>query len=325
MLSVAIATTVMFDRQDTLLVVKTLAMFFLILAVSQFLTYSYWLLGGPKSSIWLGTLFPPSEGLGHGVEWYFPFTLTVGSDRIGNIVLPRAGGIFREAGIYQMFIIFSFFAFDYLDVRYRRLARLLLIFSLFTTISTAGYVFFLVCVLYRMLSRRLFIKRVYVISIWRILVGITSIGLLAIAIYIVVWRAGAVSVVSKLYVQGYRLKELDRTLELLPKNFLFGAGFMAFQEEKIGMHLIGILPSIGLCGVFLYLLMTAFGILSNYTKDTFVLFLPVLATLLFAQPVYQKGFTVFLLFLSIKSLQANPALQTGPVLRKAKTKQSCAT
>ena len=324
MLSVAVAAVVMFDRQDALLVLKTLTYLFLILAVSQLVTFGYLLLGGVQHAVHLATLVPSGDTYHWSVELYFPFTVTVGVDPspIGDVILPRAVGVFREPGIYQMCIILSYFALDYLDIRYRRLARLLLIFSLFTTISTAGYVFFLACLLYSrwLVKRSWSTKRRYTFSVRKVIAGVVSILFLAIAVYIVVWRAGPVSVISK-FEQGERVGQINRTLELLPKNLLFGRGFMAFQEEKVGVHLIGILPSIGLFGGFLYLLMIAFGILSNYTKDTFVLFLPVLATLLFAQPVYQKGFTVFLLFLSMKSLQANPAFQTGSVLRKAKTKQ----
>lgn len=295
----ALISAFFFHPQDTLLVLKIIAVIFLWLSASQVITYSVTFLTGNPNLLLLGTLVAPTTAQPWPVYWHFPFTFTAGGEWFMGALYPRATGIFREPGIYQMFLILTYFLLDYLHFRYKQILRLVLLFGLFTVFSTAGYVIFLACLLYTQLPR-LKRKRTFFIAISMLFVISLA------AIYI--WDNDTLGVRYKIYVQGERIDEVSIGLAALAQSPWFGLGVV---EQTGGINFIASLSRIGLVGGVLYMTLVTYAVMKHTTRKTIIIYLPLLITMLFAQPLYTKGFTIFFWFLSVKSLQVVPHLSTA--------------
>jgi hypothetical protein len=291
-LIVALAATLLLKADDTVTILKTITLVVIVLSLSQLVTYGYILLGGTPSKLLIGDVIPQDfQGYPWAIQLYFPFTITVHFESLFGVQFPRAAGIFREPGIYQMLIIFSFFSLDYLNFSYKNFFRLLLIFSLFTVTSTAGYAIFLCCLLYKQL---VFLnrKKHFFIKVLAIMLLFTAVPFL--------WNLENVGLEYKLYEQGARTTQVELVYETLWQNPLFGIGIGAAEGRSI--NFLASLSSIGLVGALLYLLIVWCSVRFHYSRQTGTLILPIILTLLLAQPMFEKGFVIFLFFISTKSL-----------------------
>jgi hypothetical protein len=290
--SVATISTFLFLPKDVYLVLKTITVFFAILAISQIITYSLFLLVGiEKTPLIREYTSIDADRMPWGFKWYFPITVTAGSEVVFGSKMPRAAGIFREPGIYQMFPIFSFFALDYLDIRHKKLLRVMFAFALFTTFSTAGYVIFLSCLLY---------KYFFVHGKRRILRSFVVLSVIMCAI-LVVWRMENVGVADKL-IDEPRVKIVQASSELFVSNPLVGIGIAQYE----GINFIAAVAGIGIIGAVLYLMLVWASISRYLWSNVLTLYLPILLTAFFAQPMYLKGVVIFLLFLSFEMLKEKP-------------------
>lgn len=298
-ISVGIMVTFLFRQRDARLVWKVLTYVTLILSSSQVITYSCILLSHRPDTLFIADLIPPELAqTPWSIRWCFPLTLTAGFESILGMIFPRATGIFREPGLYQMLVNSVFFALDYLDIRHKNFIRLLLAFSLLTTLSTAGYFIFLVCLLYTQ-TFKIKKKRQFLIAVVTILVGV--------GISILIWEADVVGLKYKLFGESARLENMRETYELLQQRPILGFGR---AEGRRGINFLAVLQKIGLLGGGLYFIIVATSFRWNYSARTLVILMPLLLTLLFAQPIYEKGFVIFLLLLSTRALQSTPVLHS---------------
>lgn len=287
---VGLVATFFFQPDDTRLVLKTMAMVFIILSFSQAVTYIYMFITRNPSGILLGDLVTPNAAQPWPIRWYFPFTTTAGLQKFGGMLFPRATGIYREPGIYQAFLLMTYVSIDYLDFRRKWIIQLLILFALLTVFSTAGYVFFLACLFYKQLLK-IKAKRTFLLALLTIATVLIGGFLL--------WDAGVMGLRYKLYVQGMRLAQTQAVFEALRENPLWGLGI---GNTEGGVNFLAFLSSIGLVGGGLYVLMILYSIFTQCTPRTLEIYLPLLLTTLFSQPLYQKGIMVFMLFLSVRSL-----------------------
>lgn len=287
-----------FSREDAKIILKTITYIFILLSFSQLITYSYMFLTRNPNSIYLGDFISPNAAQPWPVKLYFPFTLTAGFEWLGNTLYPRATGIYREPGIYQAFLIFTYFSVDYLEIRIKSFVKIILLFALFTVFSTAGYVIFFTTLFYTQIFR-IKKKRTFIFAFLTII--LVAFGM------IYMWDAGLMGIQYKLYNQGARLEGVMAVPEALKNNLLFGLGL---GNSVGGINFISTLADIGLIGGFLYLLLVIYSFFTYYSPRSFVLLSPILLSLLFAQPLYNKGVTIFLLFFSAKTLFSKPG-KTG--------------
>jgi len=291
LLLVATVTLFLFQLQDVNNVFRVIFFIFFFLALSQTVTYTLmFLTRSPESLLW-GTLLSPTDAQPWSIRLYFPFTPTAGYEFVAGTFYPRATGIYREPGIYQAFVTMSFFAVDFFPFRRKLLMRLVLLFSLFTVFSTAGYIVFLITLSYKYILN---IKKIRTFLYAGVAVSITVIGLMFL------WDAGLMGIRYKLFTQGARLPQTIAVIAALKQSPFWGIGRI---ESVGGINFIAALSIIGLFGGALFVVLVVYALSVNYTKRNLIPFLPLLFTLVFAQPLYNKGIVFFMLLLCVKGLQ----------------------
>jgi hypothetical protein len=150
--TVVVGCILLISNLDTALVLKIVIIVVALLSISQLVTYSLIFLGLEESILILEEYW--RVGKASPVKLYLPYTFTVHFSRIAGHRVERAVGLYREPGVYQMVTAISYFALDFVQIRRKKLLRVLSLFSLLSTFSTAGYVIFLGCLVYKSLLIR---------------------------------------------------------------------------------------------------------------------------------------------------------------------------
>jgi hypothetical protein len=235
---------------------------------------------GPDKSYILDVVFPFSV-IGYG-SFNFEFF---------GIIFPRSFGPFREPGIFQIFIISSYFLLDLIDVRFQWFYKIILFFTLVTTFSTAGFVIFILCYLYKLivLDKTKIPKAIYVPIILLILYPLFQVVL-----------SSDYSFALNNKLDGKRWIAVLFSIEALKSNPLFGIGMFsnAATYETIGIHLLGLLGQIGLIGFSLFLFPFVYAFKKGWKSYSAFILIPLLLTYLFSQPLHDKSVMFFLLTLS---------------------------
>jgi len=206
----------------------------------------------------------------------FPFTQIYGIVRMGSMELPRALGFFREAGIYQMFIIFALFNVNRYFKKNLFLVYVLLIIGVFSTFSTAGLV-----LLVLIFSLKLFLDMKPFSSFFTL-----GISFLAFIFAPVVGFLDK----SETSIQSFndRLASFYEGIERLIDN-PFGIGLyntLDSSNRNLGINLFGMSSMIGVIGVVLVLLIYFLPLISySHKKLYFISIMPFFLTLLTSQPI----------------------------------------
>lgn len=283
----ALSALISVQKQFVDLILRTLIYFIVLLSTSQLLTYLLFAIG-VKEQILITEFVPSADYAWLPTKLFFPFTITLHEVWVAGIKIERSVGIFREPGLYQMYIIISYFALDFVNVRYQQLFRALLLASLFLTVSTAGYAIFLACMIYKQLvvNRRNYLYRFVVV-----VAGIILLILFA----NVPWFG----LLDKMERNIGRTTGVIESFQLLAASPVVGYGVVGgAMDRQYGVSLLASVHSLGIIGLGLYAALTLYAIRHNYTRQTLVLWLPLFATLLVSQPLFEKGIAIFMLFLN---------------------------
>ena len=284
---------------NTNLILKVVIYFTTIFAISQLITIIGIIFGYYKS-LRIGEMSVESY-IGR-LTLFYPFTICheSGYSIFGTLYgIPRGTGFLREAGLYQIYLIISFFSLDFINIKYKKIIRVILVLALFTTFSTAGITIFIIACFYKL------IFMMNLKSIKRILIStILIIMILFITYYFLI--AEKYGLLSKLQDVSGKIRMYDIILAIshIKDSPIFGIGFAeqsGFINENINM-IVGI-AKIGIIGMLLHISALFLGIKYHYTKDTFIIMLPIILTSLISQPIYYTALPIVFLFLQTKNLQ----------------------
>ena len=289
--TVVLAYTVLISDNDVELVLKTIVVVVALLSFSQFVSYGLKFLG---FEVLIAELYPVEEYASLPLKWYFPLTFTYHSVPIAGHQIERSVGIFREPGLYQLFINISYFALDFIRIKRKRYLRGLFILSLLMTFSTAGYAIFLVCLAYRtaLVQRRKRFRRFVLL--------LAIVGFLWIFFNIPFFGLS-----DKMARNPTRMMGIVDSWALFVQRPLWGYGITSRELSyggRLGVNLVTSLYKLGLVGLLLFLGLMTYALYKHYTMQTLVLWLPVFITLLISQPMYEKAFTMLMLFLPTQKL-----------------------
>ena len=244
----------------------------------------------------------------YNISIYFPFSLALGfgnSDYFG-LNIARAIGHFREPGIFQILVTASYFGLDYLDINRKRLWKILLLFTLVLTFSTAGIGSFVAAYFYyHVLSSKEKAKKDAWASIRRILSRFFYLVLAVAAGWWFVFTEQKFGLMRKLHFASgnVRVEAASDALTHFYEHPIFGVGYL--NPEISGLTFSSLFAQVGLVGVMLILLMIVAPNwrLIRSRHPILVLLIPVVLTMLLAQPLFDKP----LLYLFIALVTAYPA------------------
>ncbi|MSN25633.1 MAG: hypothetical protein GJV46_07140 [Geobacter sp.] len=231
---------------------------------------------------------------------YFPLTPAYGITKILGMPFFRSPGPFREAGIFQAFIVWAYFSIRGSGKREFCL-RTVLILGLFASYSTAGIVIFgltsTVSILFN-ISSAVKLKVIFK-EILAILMVISS--LLFIFLYMPIF--GLIDKLGKAQASvSDRVEATYNGLLLLVNNPL-GIGYFNSNDPRIGVNFISATGLIGIPGLilFLFLVILSIFLLHNkkQRKQYVILMMPFFLTALFSQPFIDAPFVYVMLLQSI--------------------------
>lgn len=219
---------------------------------------------------------------------------------IGEIALPRANGILREPGLFQVLAITTFFGVDFTDIKQKLFFKVGSVLLLFTTFSTAGFGSFVACwAYYFVFAKRGVGGRSDTSSLKTWLLRIGAILALAVIVYFAVFFDSKFSLMGKLESGSgtVRVIALLQAFDVLLQNPVFGIGYGNTQVDPV--IFIGVMAQIGFVGVFLAFMMSVAPNLDLITRrhPVLVLLIPVLLTTLFSQPLFDKPLFVLIVAL----------------------------
>lgn len=276
---------------------KTLVIICSIFSLSYVITYILFLFG-IKIELFTINLTTHTEWI-YKLPVMFPFSpvYTAGA-LVGDTMIPRAVGFFREPGLYQMVLIISYWAVEIFEFRKAKVYKFLLVISLIFTFSTAGYMLLLMTIAwgYFMKSRRKFL---FLVSALPLLLGLT---------YYVVTSQSQFGLARKFDNESGRSR-LEATLaamEIIREKPLMGIGYHNTSNGiELGINFLGTVAQIGLIGVCLFLfpfLYTFIKVRKNHIGFICIL-LVLLFTMLFSQPLYDKPITYLILSILLLSIE----------------------
>ena len=244
----------------------------------------------------------------YDISIYFPFSpaLGFGNSNFFGLQIARAIGHFREPGIFQILVIASFFGLDYLDVKRKRLWKILLLFTLVLTFSTAGIGSFVAAYFYyHVLSSKEKTRKDIWGQIRRFLSRFFYLVLAVAAGWWFVFTEQKFGLMRKLHFASgnVRVEAASDALTHFYEHPIFGVGYL--NPEISGLTFSSLFAQVGLVGVMLILLMIVAPNwrLIRYRHPILVLLIPVILTMLLAQPLFDKP----LLYLFIALVTAYPA------------------
>lgn len=294
-------------------IIRSFVFIHLILSISSLITISQFFVLGLNPDN-LTTLMDLGPLLGRtqqeykyafeGHTLYFPYSVNWASIGIGGFSIPRMLGIYREAGMAQIFFFTAYF-FTYL-VSFNRikLVRTLLLLGGILTFSTSGLLSFFVGYLVlnyfpqwsiRFSAKKLLIIFIVIPVILTVLIFAPDIGILD--------KIASIS-------GNQRTQSFLYSTNLFAENPLFGTGYYKGFEnmERLGeeyvqfLGIIGVAYQIGIVGLVLYFLPWLYAIRYFHNKKTVFVLMPCFVTLLFSQPSYNDMIVWFLLLMDFKKV-----------------------
>ena len=235
---------------------------------------------------------------------------------IGDITLPRATGILREPGLFQVLAITTFFGVDFTNIKRKLFFKIGSILLLFTTFSTAGFGSFTVCwAYYYVFARRSSGTTISRSSAktWALRIG--AVGALVGIVYFSIFFDSKFSLMGKLQSGSgqVRLLAIVDAFNVLMQHPLIGIGYGNTQVDSV--IFIGVMAQIGFLGIFLAFMMSVAPNLDLIASrhPVLVLLIPVLLTTLFSQPLFDKP--LFVLIVALVAAYPYRSVDTDPHLR----------
>jgi len=247
---------------------------------------------------------------------FFPFSHSWAGIAMGGFYIPRLLGIYREAGMAQIFFFTAYFLTYLIELNRIKLVRNVLLIGALLTFSTAGALSFLGGYLALNFSPSQKIK----LNVMKLVSFFVAIPIIVTAVLFtpdfgVLAKANSVS-------GNERMRSYQRSLDAFSERPIFGHGFFTgFEKDRDAndgsfvdtLGVIGFIYQLGIVGVILYFFPWFFSLIYfNNSKTYFVLMLCLL-TLLFSQPSYIDMIVWFLLMSDFRSIIRTDNL-TGQVL-----------
>lgn len=210
------------------------------------------------------------EGTGNT---YFPFTILYSFMNVGELKLPRLLGLFREAGILQMFMIWALFNLKRINMN-SWWVKLTLIFGIVASFSTAGIAVLVISlVISFVLNRKILRAFIFVI-----------------VAYIAVFYTPIIGVNAKMDTHGASISDryiaTENSLNLLKENPIGIGLYNTTGYDNSGINLVAASSMIGIQGFILAILtyLVPLFFLQN-KKNYFLSISPILITSLVSQPI----------------------------------------
>lgn len=278
------------DKKFILVFNKTLIITLVILVFSSIITYFMFYFESELSILKVQT---HQGGFKEGyAALYFPFSIMgANAFNFNFLSFERSFGIFREPGIYQMFLIYAYFliSLHIIEFRFNKFFIIMLIIGLISTFSMAGILTFIILVFIRHIMTKFTFKKVF-LSVILIIVIIYSYDFLY---RLVENRINSESAYN-------RFGTLQQIFKMRAISFLFGRGYFQDLSNISTVNLLGSFASIGLIGFILYSLIWI-AALFNFRMYKLILLAPFFMTLLLAQPIYTDPIIFLMLLLSTKN------------------------
>lgn len=293
-LSILIPIFVLLTSENKFIIVfhKTLIILLVMLVVSSIITYLMQILHVEINFSAIQT-HQNGAAVGKYASIYFPFSISGANKFYFNqdFSLERSFGIFREPGVYQMYLIYGYFLLSYnlIIFRYQKIFSYLMILGIFSTFSGAGIFSFLFLLIMRHILTRFNVKNLLILLLMLLLI-IYFFNFLEILMNA---RIHSVSFSDRFGSLMNILKENELSL-------IFGVGYLQNVNDISTVNLLGSVSTIGLLGLILYLLPWA-NILFNFKVYKVILISPFFLTLLFAQPIYTDPIIFLILCISTQN------------------------
>lgn len=284
MVVIVCATIILSHEKSNFLFFRWLIKFLIFLSFSYCVTFVIGMFIGIRfESLQLFNI--PVEGYESSGNIYFPFTQLYGFMTVGNIQLPRALGFFREAGIFQAFLIWAYFNLKQYGLDNKK-SKVLLFLGIIGTFSTAG-----IAVFFGVYAVKLFLTKRKFLSIALITLGV--IGLLY-APYI-----------------GLKAKSVTHSTSISDRTFATFNGLERLKENPIGtgmynaemfnlansgINLLAMSYMIGAIGLVLVLVAYFLPLYGYPFKRSYLVGIaPFFVTLLLSQPILDAPFIFIML------------------------------
>lgn len=269
------------------------------------------LVGGSLDRLALVSFELIQGGSKYFITIYFPFSpaLGFGNSNFFGLSIARAIGHFREPGIFQILVIASFFGLDFIELNRKKIWKALLLFTLVLTFSTAGIGSFVAAFLYYyVVARREGGVSSRYKSVW-LLLSRTFYLVITFGIgYWFVFTEQKFGLMRKLHFASgsVRVEAASDALTQFSEHPLFGVGYL--NPSVSGLTFSSMFAQIGLVGAILIVLMILapnWELIKN-RHPVLVLLIPVVLTMLMAQPLFDKP----LLYIFIALVVAYPIKDT---------------
>lgn len=298
---------------NALSIIRAFVHIHVILAISSIITISHFLVSGlnPDNLIVVMDLGPllgrTQEEYKYAFEGhtlYFPYSVNWAAVGIGGYSIPRMLGVYREAGMAQIFFFTAYFLSYLVSFNRIKLVRTLLLLGGILTFSTSGLLSFFIGYLVlnyfpqwsiKFSAKKLLVIFIVIPVVLAVLIFTPDIGIL-----------DKITSISG----NQRTQSFLYSINLLAENPLFGAGYYKGFEnmERLGeeyvqfLGIIGVAYQIGIVGLVLYFLPWLYAIRYFHNKKTVFVLMPCFVTLFFSQPSYNDMIVWFLLLIDFKKV-----------------------
>lgn len=207
---------------------------------------------------------------------YFPFTVIYSFMGVGNVTLPRLLGLFREAGIYQAFLIWGYFSVHLYEFKHPKWIKFFLFAGVIGTFSTAGIgIFFATSALKYLLYRKFLKGLILMPSVYLLINYAPFIGLASKSV------THSTSITDRTGAISYGLNQLW--------NNPWGIGMnnaLQDQVDNAGISLLSASYMIGVIGMMLVFFVFTVLLFGKYKKKYYIVSMfPIFITMLFSEPI----------------------------------------
>ncbi len=289
------------DRSNWHSALKAVIYPVILLSISYFITFLLFLFGIQLANLQYFNFDIEKTVGAYQVVVYFPFSITLGYDfPILGLRIARAIGYFREPGIFSPIVALSFFGLDYLRINHKLLLKVLLLFTLVLTFSTAGFMAFIMAfIYYYFISRTTKFSKNTTSNLYKFLILIISAPL----IYIAVFGNYRFALMSKLSQNSgqERISSISESIDILLDNPLFGVGYPSTNVS--GVTFLSTLGQIGIVGGILFLLIFIIPLINKikYRDPILALIIPLFLVSFLSQPLFDKTLLFLLATIVISS------------------------
>lgn len=292
---------------------RAMVWLFVLFTISYFITLAL-LLFFP-----LDSLFIYRTDSFYGEKWggiYFPFTTAYGVFTFYGVKFFRSLGPFREAGIFQAFLVWAFIVLPYIDMN-RRWIKVVLVAGIFSTLSTAGIAIFFATLALKTIfvsNGAQSLKRILVSSVFTLITfGIGSLAFLYLPV---------LGLLEKMEKAQASIDDRVGNTVLGLYGFFdnpFGIGMYNASIENMGINLLSALYMIGLPGLLLVIFIAVVSVITinnRFERTVFLVsMLPFAITGILSQPFLESPLVFIMLFqvLAIRTVHDRKVIEGAPM------------